>query len=78
LAFLPCLWLAGACRAPAPDAVNSAAPARPLPAAGERMEGYFPNTVLVTHDGRRVRFYDDLVRGKLVLIQFLYTRCQGV
>ena len=42
-----------------------------------RMEGYFPNTELITHDGRRVRFYEDLVRDKTVLFQFMYTRCDG-
>jgi cytochrome oxidase Cu insertion factor (SCO1/SenC/PrrC family) len=42
-----------------------------------RMEGYFPDTALITHDGRRVRFYEDLVRDKVVLFQFMYTRCDG-
>ncbi|MGA0061019.1 MAG: hypothetical protein ACO3RU_15685 [Planctomycetota bacterium] len=42
-----------------------------------RMEGYFPNAELITHDGRRVRFYEDLVRDKSVLFQFMYTRCDG-
>ena len=37
----------------------------------------FPNPVLVTHGGRRVRFYDDLVRGRFVLLTFAYTRCEG-
>jgi protein SCO1/2 len=36
---------------------------------------YFPNVPLVTHDGRRVRFYDDLIEGKVVLINFIYTSC---
>ena len=42
-----------------------------------RMEGYFPNTELLTHEGERVRFYEDLVRDKTVLFQFMYTRCDG-
>jgi protein SCO1/2 len=33
---------------------------------------------LTTHDGRRLRFYDDLLRGKAVVIQFLYTECAGI
>lgn len=37
----------------------------------------FPNPVLTTHGGRRVRFYDDLVRGRFVLLTFAYTRCEG-
>lgn len=40
--------------------------------------GYFPNVVLTTHEGRRVRFYDDLVQGKSVLINFMYSKCRGV
>jgi protein SCO1/2 len=43
----------------------------------DRMEAYFPATPLVSHRGERVRFYDDLVRGKCVLIQFMYTTCEG-
>jgi protein SCO1/2 len=38
----------------------------------------FPNVVLTTHEGRKVRFYDDLVRDKIVLINFMYVRCEGI
>lgn len=37
--------------------------------------GYFPNTELITQDGKKVRFYDDLVRGKIVVIDLIYTHC---
>ena len=36
----------------------------------------FPNILLLTHEGRPVRFYDDLVKGKTVLVNFIYTSCQ--
>ena len=36
---------------------------------------YFPNVPLVTHTGRTVRFYDDLLKGKSVAINVIYTRC---
>lgn len=36
---------------------------------------YFPNTLLVTHEGERVRFFDDLIEGKIVAINFMYTSC---
>ena len=36
---------------------------------------YFPDVPLVAHDGRRVRFFTDLVRDKVVLINFIYTSC---
>ncbi|HEY2360203.1 MAG TPA: SCO family protein [Candidatus Angelobacter sp.] len=37
--------------------------------------GYFPNTELITQNGKKVRFYDDLVRGKIVVIDLIYTHC---
>ncbi len=36
---------------------------------------YFTNTPLTTQDGKTVRFYDDLVKGKSVVINFIYTQC---
>lgn len=36
---------------------------------------YFPNVELVTQDGRKVRFYDDLIKGKVFALNFIYTRC---
>jgi protein SCO1/2 len=36
---------------------------------------YFPNVLLQTHEGRTVRFYDDLIKDKVVMINFMYTRC---
>jgi protein SCO1/2 len=36
---------------------------------------YFPNVPLVTHEGRTVRFFDDLVQEKVVVISFIYTSC---
>jgi protein SCO1/2 len=37
----------------------------------------FPNPAVVTQDGERVRFYDDLVRGRVSMVNFAYTRCDG-
>jgi protein SCO1/2 len=36
----------------------------------------FPNTELITQDGKTVHFYDDLVKGKIVAIDLIYTSCQ--
>ena len=36
---------------------------------------YFPNVPLVAHDGRTLRFFDDLVKDKVVVINFIYTSC---
>lgn len=35
----------------------------------------FPNVVLKTHEGKNVRFYDDLLKDKIVLINFMYATC---
>jgi protein SCO1/2 len=40
-----------------------------------REPGYFPNVELRTHEGKRVRFYDDLIKGKVVTINFMFTSC---
>ena len=36
---------------------------------------YFPNVELTTQDGESVRFFDDLIEDKVVLINFIYTTC---
>jgi protein SCO1 len=38
---------------------------------------FFTNAVFRTHENREVRFYDDLIRNKHVVINFMYTRCEG-
>ena len=38
----------------------------------------FPNVLLTTHLGKKVRFYDDLIKDKLVIINFMYAKCDGV
>lgn len=68
------LFLSGAgAVASAALATGRAAPSRPGPRAG-----YFPNTLVQTHDGRKLRFYDDLVRGKVVAFNMMYTACAGI
>lgn len=37
--------------------------------------GYFPNTVLTDQDGQQLRFFDDLIKGKVVVINFIFTGC---
>lgn len=39
---------------------------------------YFPNFELTTHEGRKVRFYDDLIKDKIVVINFFYAQCEGI
>jgi protein SCO1/2 len=36
---------------------------------------HFPNIELTTQNGEKVRFYDDLLKDKIVAINFIYTHC---
>lgn len=36
----------------------------------------FPNCVLTTQEGKQVKFYDDLIRNKIVMINFFYAQCE--
>ena len=38
----------------------------------------FPNVPLLTHTGKEVRFYDDVLKDKKVVINFMYTACSGI
>jgi protein SCO1/2 len=40
-------------------------------------ERSFPNVTLTTHEGKKVKFYDDLIKDKIVIINFMYVRCEG-
>jgi protein SCO1/2 len=50
---------------------------RAEPSSGAAMwgEGFFPNIPLTTQLGTKVRFFDDLLRDKVVAINFIYTKC---
>ena len=50
---------------------------RPSAAGGPWGADYFPNVPLVTQDGKVVRFYDDLLKGKSVAINLIYTHCSA-
>jgi protein SCO1/2 len=61
-------------------ALTAAAPVRAetrgYPSAAERAR--FPNVAVRDHEGREHRFYDDLVRGRVVTINFMYAECEGI
>ena len=68
----------GATRAQAAGATAAAATVAAAPAPDNVRKAFadrFPNVVLKTHEGRNVRFYDDLLKGKIVLINFMYASC---
>ncbi|HEX3475216.1 MAG TPA: SCO family protein [Kofleriaceae bacterium] len=39
---------------------------------------FFPDVTLVTHEGKKVRLYEDLIRDKCVMMNFMYSRCTGI
>ena len=39
---------------------------------------YFPNIELVTHDEKKVKFYDDVLKNKIVVLNLMYADCEGV
>jgi protein SCO1 len=43
-----------------------------------RRKNAFPNIPLVTHEGKVVRFYDDLIKNKTVMINFMYASCADI
>jgi protein SCO1/2 len=58
-------------------AASSATAAPPSPRERIRRR-YFPNVELQTQDGKTVRFYDDLIKNKIVTINFFYAKCDGI
>ena len=41
-------------------------------------ENYFPNYVVYDQDGNAYKFYDDLIRDKIVVTNFIYTTCTDI
>lgn len=53
---------------------NSSAISKPRSRASET--GFLPNVPLITHNGEQVNFYDDMVQGKTVLLNFFLITCK--
>ncbi len=60
------------------EAKPSAKSATKIPGSRNRNKALFPNVPLITHDGKIVRFYDDLIKNKTVLINFMYVHCGDI
>jgi protein SCO1/2 len=51
----------------------------PVPGREVMRRRYFsPDVVLTTHEGRQVRFYEDLLKDKIVVLNLMYANCSGV
>jgi protein SCO1/2 len=54
------------------------APETQASARSRIQQRHLPNIPLVTHEGKEVRFYDDLIKGKVVTLNFFYALCGDV
>jgi len=65
---------------PLAAALSPSVPASaPVASARERIRRrYFPDITLLTQDKRKVRLYEDLVKDKIVTINFFYAQCEGI
>ncbi|MBV9180906.1 MAG: SCO family protein [Acidobacteria bacterium] len=73
LSLAPATPLAGHPIAKAARAAESDSSAR-----GLLQRRNFPNLKLQNQDGQEVRFYDDLIKNKIVTINFFYAKCEGI
>jgi protein SCO1/2 len=64
------------------NALGSARPADGVEDLRPKKSGpgtkHFPNFLMRTHEGKEVRFYDDLIHGKHVVINMMYADCKGL
>lgn len=48
-------------------------------AARERIrQRYFPDVILTNQDGKKFRFYEDIVKDRIVTINFFFSKCQDI
>jgi protein SCO1 len=60
------------------NALAKFVPETPALARSRIQQQHLPNIPLVTHEGKEVRFYDDLVKDKVVMLNFFYAVCADV
>jgi len=63
---------------PPPGAQDVPKPSVPKRLDENEQRKYFTDLPLLTQDGKAVRFYTDVLRGRLVLISFIYTNCTEI
>lgn len=75
--ILVLLSVAGVCLAQRPGTESQKSSEKGRTPA-QTAAGYFPNTILITQDNQKVKFYDDLLKDKLVVINFMFTTCTAI
>ncbi len=58
--------------------IDKGARAKPHPNPRGLYSDKFPDIVLTDHSGNKHRFYADLVKDRMAVIQFFYTTCSGI
>jgi protein SCO1/2 len=58
--------------------VSSGTTAEGVASRSEASAHYFTNLQLLTQDNRPIRFYEDMLKGKIVLVNFMFTTCTGI
>lgn len=66
-------WTLSGALAPLLATHGTASAAKPGPRSN-----YFPNVLVDTHEGKKLRFYDDVVHGKIVVFNMMYSVCTGI
>ena len=72
-----CLLFLAVCVPSLATLPGAAGQGKPTKTPAEAAAAYFPNTVLLTQDNKPVHFFDDLLKGKTVMINFMFTTCTG-
>ena len=80
MALLGALACSGSATPPAPEPAPPAPPAQARDEANDEPLGpvRFPDVVLVNQRGEPVHVHRDLVQGKVVVMNFIYTRCTTI
>jgi protein SCO1 len=79
LAMVPMVPLLGTITPHGDDASTTPHKFAPrLPGREIMRQRYFPNVELVTSEGQRVKFYDDLLKDKIVVLNLMYANCEGI
>ena len=60
-----------------PSSPQQSGEAKQVKSPAEAAASYFTNTVLMTQENNPVHFFDDLLKGKTVVINFMFTTCTG-
>lgn len=75
-AVLPALALSACASTSTSNLIAASADSQSCKKPGGPSAKYFPNVVVMTHTGRKAWFYDDLIKGKIVGINFMSVKSE--